>query len=69
MEKNTTVTLTLTQEDAQLLHAALCDYRGKLGDTINRLAGFDLPTNDARALERRVAALTNTMCAALTGHR
>ncbi len=58
MEKNTTVTLTLTQEELMILHTALCEYRGKLGNLISQLAGFDLPTTDAQALANRLAELS-----------
>ena len=48
-----------------LLHAALCEQRAKLGNTISELASFDLPTDDAQALANRLAGLSRRMCEAL----
>ncbi len=62
MERNTTVTLTLTQEELQILHTALCEHRGMLGNMINQLTSFDLPTDDAQALANRLAELSRRMC-------
>ena len=62
MAKNTTVTLTLTQEELQILHTALCEHRGKLGNLISQLISFDLPADDAQALGNRLAELSRRMC-------
>lgn len=65
MEKDTTVTLTLTREELLLLHTALCKQQFKLRNTIGELASLDLPTDDAQALANRLAALSRRMCEAL----
>lgn len=65
MERNTTVTLILTQEELQILHTALCEHRVKLGNMISQLTSFELLTDDAQALGNRLAELSRRMCAKL----
>ena len=60
--KAQTVTLALTQEELLILHTALCQQRGKVGDLITQLAGMDLATDEAQALSNRLGDLSSRIC-------
>ena len=36
------ITITLTQDEVTLLHTALCDYRGKIGNLAAQIASAGL---------------------------
>ena len=42
MENTNEVTLKLTQKELVILHTALCQHRGKVGELISQLAGMGL---------------------------
>ena len=60
--KAQTVTLALTQEELLILHTALCQQRGKVGDLITQLAGMDLATDEAQTLSNRLGDLSSRIC-------
>lgn len=63
MENTNEVTLKLTQKELLLLHTALCQHRGKVGDLICQMAGMDLDAGEAMALWNQLGDLSNLMCA------
>lgn len=66
MENTNEVSLKLTQKELLILHTALCQHRGKVGDVISQLAGMDLPTDEARALSNQLGDLSHRMCELMT---
>lgn len=56
------VNLKLTQKELTLLHIALCDYRGKVGNLIGQMAGMGLATDEAEALSNQIGGLSRRMC-------
>ncbi len=50
MENTREITLSLTREEMNLLHSALCDYRGKLGNLMGQMSCMGLATEEAQAL-------------------
>ena len=55
------VTITLTQEEVSLLHTALCDYRGKIGNPQIASAGLD--STEADELWNRLGSLSRRLAA------
>lgn len=66
MENTNEVTLKLTQKELLLLHTALCQHRGKVGDLIYQMAGMDLDAGEAMTLWNQLGELSNRMCALMT---
>ena len=66
MENTNEVTLKLTQTELVILHTALCQHRGKVGELINQLAGMGLATDEARALSNQLGDLSHRMCDLMT---
>lgn len=66
MENPNEVTLKLTQKELLLLHTALCQHRGKVGDLICQMAGMDLDDGEAMTLWNQLGELSNRMCALMT---
>ncbi len=66
MENNAEVTFKLTQKELVILHTALCDHRGKVGNLISQLAGMGLANDEARALSNQLADLSRRMCDLMT---
>lgn len=60
------VNLKLTQTELLLLHTALCQHRGKVGDLICQMAGMDLDAGEAMALWNQQGDLSQRMCALMT---
>ena len=60
------VELKLTQKELLILHSALCDYRGKLGNLIGQLGTMGLATEDAEALSNQLGVLSRRMCDLMT---
>ena len=57
------VTITLTQEEVSLLHTALCDYRGKIGNLAAQIASAGLDSTEADALWNRLGSLSRRLAA------
>lgn len=66
MENTAEVTFKLTQKELVILHTALCDHRGKVGNLISQLAGMGLANDEARALSNQLADLSRRMCDLMT---
>jgi len=62
MESTRKITLSLTWEEMNLLHSALCDYRGKLGNLIGQMGCMGLATEEAQALWYQLGDLSSKMC-------
>ncbi len=62
MNSTPEVSLTLSQKELALLHSALCDYRGKLGNLIGQMASMQLETDEAQALSNLLGDLSRRMC-------
>ncbi len=45
-----------------LLHSALCDYRGKLGNLMGQMSCMELATEEAQALWNQLGDLSSKMC-------
>ncbi len=45
-----------------LLHSALCDYRGKLGNLMGQMGCMGLETEEAQDLSNRLGKLSKKMC-------
>ena len=57
------VTITLTQAEVSLLHTALCDYRGKIGNLTAQLASAGLDSTEADELWNRLGSLSRRLAA------
>ena len=57
------VTITLTQEEVSLLHTALCDYRGKIGNLAAQIASASLDSTEADELWNRLGSLSRRLAA------
>ena len=66
MQNTHEVELKLTQKELVILHTALCDYRGKLGNLIGQLGAMGLATEDAEALSNQLGVLSRRMCDLMT---
>lgn len=66
MENINEVTIKLTQKELVILHTALCQHRGKVGDLISQLAGMGLATDEAGELSNQLGNLSNRMCDLMT---
>ena len=66
MENTNEVTLKLTQKELVILHTALCQHRGKVGELISQLTGMGLATDEARALSNQLGDLSHRMCDLMT---
>ena len=66
MENTNEVTLKLTQNELVILHTALCQQRGKVGELISQLAGMGLATDEARTLSNQLGDLSHRMCDLMT---
>ena len=62
MENTRKITLSLTREELNLLHSALCDYRGKLGNLMGQMSCMELATEEAQALWNQLGDLSSKMC-------
>lgn len=62
MENTRKITLSLTREEMNLLHSALCDYRGKLGNLMGQMSCMELATEEALALWNQLGDLSSKMC-------
>lgn len=62
MEDTLKITLSLTREEMNLLHSALCDYRGKLGNLMGQMGCMGLATEEAQALWNQLGDLSGKMC-------
>lgn len=62
MENTRKITLPLTWEEMNLLHSALCDYRGKLGNLMSQMGCIGLATEEAQALWNQLGDLSTKMC-------
>ncbi len=62
MENTRKITLSLTREEMNLLHSALCDYRGKLGNLMGQMGYMGLATEEAQALWNQLGQLSNKLC-------
>ncbi len=62
MENTREITLSLTREEMNLLHSALCDYRGKLGNLMGQMGCMGLETEEAQDLSNRLGKLSKKMC-------
>ncbi len=45
-----------------LLHRAVCDYRGKLGNLMGQMGYMGLATEEAQALWNQLGQLSNKLC-------
>lgn len=59
----TQISITLTQEELSLLHTALCDYRGKMGNLAAQVASVGLDSTDADTLWNRLGVLSKRLAA------
>ena len=66
MENTNEVTLKLTQKELVILHTALCQHRGKVGELISQLAGMGLATDEVRAFSNQLGDLSHRMCDLMT---
>ena len=55
------VTITLPQEEVSLLHTALCDYRGKIGNLAAQIASAGLDSTEADALWNRLGSVSRRL--------
>ncbi len=62
MENRHEVTLNLSQDELTILHSALCDYRGKLGNLMGQMGCMGLATDEAQDLSNRLGKLSKKMC-------
>lgn len=60
MEK---IIVTVTQEELQLLHTAVCDYRGRIGNLASQIARAGLDSAEADALWNRLGDLSRRFAA------
>lgn len=56
------IELKFTRDELKLLHIAVCDYRGKIGNLIGQLSAVGLATDEAEALSNRLGSLSGRMC-------
>lgn len=66
MKRTSEVSLKLTQTELELLHTALSDYRGKLGNLILQMASMNLDTDEAQTLSNQLGNLSRRMCDLMT---
>ena len=66
MQNTHEVELKLTQKELVILHTALCDYRGKLGNLIGQLGAMGLSTEEAEELSNQLGGLSTRMCDLMT---
>ena len=55
------ITITLTQDEVTLLHTALCDYRGKIGNLAAQIASAGLDITEADALWNRLGSVSRRL--------
>jgi len=66
MENTNEVTLKLNQKELRVLHAALCNRRGQVGELLGKLTELELATDDVDELWNLLGNLSTRMCDLMT---
>jgi len=66
MENTNEVTLKLNQKELRVLHAALCNRRGQVGELLGKLTEMELATDETEELWNLLGNLSTRMCNLMT---